>query len=136
VFYPCSLIVIYMGVYLIETTGLFEPPPQKCCFIAPWFPPLPYSTSCYCSSSGVFSLAVHQYLMKRVLLAVCRRDALVRPVVTASTAAQCPGIDRSISRFPGSPTSGVAYLLAVHQHLMPDDENVTAVYLTVVVISR
>jgi hypothetical protein len=56
--------------------------------------------------------------MKRVLLAVCRRDALVRPAVTTSTAAQCPGIDRSISRFPGSLTSGVAYLLTVHQHLM------------------
>jgi hypothetical protein len=49
----------------------------------------------------------------------------VIPAVTASTAAQCPGITWSssrsptvFSRFPDSPTSGVAFLLAAHQHLM------------------
>jgi hypothetical protein len=112
----CPLIFIYLGAYFIETTGQLEPPHRSA---APHSAMFPFAPTPLPVIAVVFSpLAVHKHLMKRVLLAVCRRDTLVRPAVTASTAAQCPGIDRSISRFPDSPTSGVAYLLAVHQHLM------------------
>jgi hypothetical protein len=73
----CPLIFIYLGAYFIETTGQLEPPHRSA---APHSAMFPFAPTPLPVIAVVFSpLAVHKHLMKRVLLAVCRRDTLVRP---------------------------------------------------------